>query len=71
MVLKPGLLGTYVSNTWVVLKCDVWRRMGKTSWTNHVKNEVVLHRDNAERNILHTIHRRTGNWIGDMFRDCH
>jgi len=29
MVLKLGLLGTYVINTWVVLKCDVgggWRR---------------------------------------------
>jgi len=35
-----------------------------------VKNEEVLHRDNAERNILHTINRRTGNWTGDMFRDC-
>jgi hypothetical protein len=23
MVLKLGLLGTYVRNTWVVLKCDV------------------------------------------------
>jgi len=30
----------------------------------------VLHRDNAERNILYTINRRTGNWIGEMFRDC-
>ena len=44
--------------------------MEKISWTNNVKNEEVLHRDNAERNILHTINRRTGNWIGDMFRDC-
>ena len=29
MVLKLGLLGTYVRNTWVILKCDVgggWRR---------------------------------------------
>jgi hypothetical protein len=43
--------------------------MEKISWTNHVKNEEVLHRDKAERN-LHTINRRTGNWAGDMFRDC-
>jgi hypothetical protein len=35
-----------------------------------VKNEEVLHRDNAERNILHTINRKTANWIGNMFRDC-
>jgi hypothetical protein len=35
-----------------------------------VKNEEVLHRENAERNNLHTRNRRTGNVIGDMFRDC-
>jgi hypothetical protein len=35
-----------------------------------VKNEEVLHRDNTERDILRTINRRTGNWIGDMFSDC-
>lgn len=46
--------------------------MEKIRWTNHVTNEEVLNtcRDNAERNILHTINRKTGNWIGDTFRDC-
>jgi len=72
MVLKLGLLGayTYVRNTWAVLKCDVggvWRKLLGQIMR---KNEEVLHRDNAERNILYTINRRTGNWIGDMFRDC-
>jgi len=44
--------------------------MKKIGWTNNVKNEEVLHRDNAERNIPHTINRRTGNWVGDLFTDC-
>jgi hypothetical protein len=32
-----------------------WRRMEKLSWTNHVRNEEVLHRVKEERNILHII----------------
>jgi len=31
------------------------RRMEKISWTDHVRNEEVLHRVKEERNILHTI----------------
>ena len=27
--------------------------MEKTSWTDHVKNEEVLHKVDEERNILH------------------
>jgi hypothetical protein len=33
-----------------------------------VRNEEVLHRDKAERNILHTIKRRKANWIGHILR---
>ena len=32
-----------------------WRKMEKTSCTDRVRNEEVLHTNNKERNILHTI----------------
>jgi hypothetical protein len=44
-----------------------WRRMEKISWTDHVRNEEVLHRD-KERNILLTAGRRKVNWIGHILR---
>jgi hypothetical protein len=48
-----------------------WRRMEKISWTDHVRNEEVLHRVKEERNILHTIKRRKANWIGHILpRNC-
>jgi hypothetical protein len=48
-----------------------WRRMDKISWTNHVRNEAVLHRFKEENNILHTIKRRKANWIGHILcRNC-
>jgi hypothetical protein len=48
-----------------------WRRMEKISWTDHVKNEEVLHTVKEERNILHTIKRRKANCIGHMLhRNC-
>jgi hypothetical protein len=42
--------------------------MEKISWTDRVRNEEVLHRVKEERNILHTIKRRTANWIGHILR---
>jgi hypothetical protein len=33
------------------------------TWTDHVKNEEVLHRVKEERNILPTIRRRKVKWI--------
>jgi hypothetical protein len=45
-----------------------WRR---TSWTDRVRNEEVLHRVKEEWNILHTINRRKANWSGRMLhRNC-
>ena len=41
-----------------------WRRMGKISWTDHVRKEEVLFRVNEQRNILHEIRKRKANWIG-------
>jgi hypothetical protein len=37
-----------------------------------VKSEDVLHRVKDERNILHTVKRRKGNWIGHvLLTNCH
>ena len=38
-------------------KFGMWcpRRMEKISWTDHVRNEEVLHRAKEDSNILHTI----------------
>jgi hypothetical protein len=64
------------AETWTLRKVDqkylespevgCWRRMEKISWADHVRNEEVLHRDKEERNILHTVKRRKGNWIGHI-----
>ena len=45
-----------------------WRRMEKTSWTDHVRNEEVLLKVNEQRNILHEIRKRKANWIGHILR---
>jgi hypothetical protein len=48
-----------------------WRRMKKISWTDRVRNEVVLLRVKGERNILHEISKRKANWIGHILcRNC-
>jgi hypothetical protein len=44
-----------------------WRRMEKISWTDHVRNEVLLI-VKEQRNILHEISRRKANWIGHILR---
>jgi hypothetical protein len=42
--------------------------MEKISWTDRVRNEVVLHRVEEEINILRTTKRRKANWIGHILR---
>jgi hypothetical protein len=42
--------------------------MEKISWTDRVRNEEVLHRLKEEKNTLHTIKRRKGNWICHILR---
>jgi hypothetical protein len=69
-------IALYGAETWTLRKGDqkylenfkmwCWRRMEKISWTDHVRNEEVLHRVKEERNILHTIKRRKANWIGHI-----
>ena len=41
--------------------------MEKISWTDHVRNEVLL-RVNEQRNILHEISKWKANWIGHILR---
>jgi hypothetical protein len=49
-----------------------WRRMEKTSWTDHVRDQEVLLRFKEQRNILHVIRKRMANWIGHILhRNCH
>ena len=53
------------AETWTLRKVDqkyparfeMWccRRMEKISWTDRVRNEVVLHGVKEERNIVHTV----------------
>jgi hypothetical protein len=45
-----------------------WRRMGKIIWTEHVRNEEVLLRDNEKRNTLQEIRKRKANWTGQILR---
>jgi hypothetical protein len=47
---------------------DVRITLREFIWTDHVRNEEVLHRVEKERNILHTIKRRKANWIGHILR---
>jgi len=43
-------------------------RMEKISFTDHVRNEEVLHTVKEDRNILHTIKGRKANWIDHILR---
>jgi len=45
-----------------------WRRIEKTSWTNHVRNEEILLRVKEKRNILLEISKWKANWIGPILR---
>ena len=41
------------------------------SWTDHVRNELVLLRVKEQRNILHEISKRKATWIGHiLLRNC-
>jgi hypothetical protein len=45
-----------------------WRKIGKISWTDHMRNEEVLLRVNERRNTLHEIRKWKANWIGQILR---
>ena len=40
--------------------------MEKISWSDHVKNDEVLHRVKGERNIIHTIKLRKASRVGHV-----
>jgi hypothetical protein len=74
-------IALYGAETWTLRAVDqkhpesfemwCWRRMGKISWTDHVRNEEVLLRVTEQRNILHEIRKRKANWIGQILhRNC-
>jgi hypothetical protein len=44
-----------------------WRRMEKISWTDHVRNEVLL-RVKEQRNIRHELRKRKANQTGHILR---
>jgi hypothetical protein len=44
------------------------RKMGYIGWIYLVENEEILFKVQEERNILHTIKRRTAKWICQMLR---
>jgi hypothetical protein len=47
---------------------EMWYwRMEKISWTDRVRNEVLL-RVKEQRNILYKISKRKANWIGHILR---
>ena len=71
----------YGVETWTLRKVDekylesfeiwCWRRLEEISWTDHVRNEKILHRVKEDRNILYTIKKRKVNWIGhNLCRNC-
>jgi hypothetical protein len=45
-----------------------WRSIEKISWTDHVRNDVVLLRVKEQRNILHDICNRKANWVVHILR---
>ena len=74
-------MSLYGAETWTLRTGDqkylesfemwCWRRMEKISWTDHVRNELVLLRVKQQRNILHEIRKRKANWIGHILhRNC-
>jgi hypothetical protein len=45
--------------------------MEEISWTDHVRNEEVLHRVRKETKVLRTIKRRKASWICHILsRNC-
>jgi len=43
---------------------EMWRRMEKLSWTEHITTEKVLTLIGEEKAMIHTIRKRQRNWIG-------
>jgi len=71
-------IALYGAETWTLRAVDqkhlesfemwCWRRMEKTSWTDHVRNKEVLFRVKEQKNILHEIRKQKANWISHILR---
>jgi hypothetical protein len=69
-------IAVYGAKTWTLQKVNqkylesfdmsCWRSIEKIIWTDHVRNEEMLHRVKEERNILHRVKRRKASWIGHI-----
>jgi hypothetical protein len=68
MVLKVGHLGKVGQKCPQGFEMLCWIRMEGISWTGRGKKLRVLRRVKEKKNILHTIKRRTPNWIGHILR---
>jgi hypothetical protein len=64
MFWKLDTLKTTTKKHWKV-RSEV---MEKISWTDRVKNELVLQRVEEERNIVYKTKQRNVNWIGHILR---
>jgi hypothetical protein len=42
--------------------------VAKNSWTDHARNEEVLHRVKEDRIMVPAVYRRKANWIGHILR---
>jgi len=73
-------IALYGAETWMLQAVDLkhlgsfemwcWTRMEKISWTDHVRNEVLL-RVKEQRPILREISKWKANWIGHILhRNC-
>ena len=70
-------MALYGAETWMLRAADqkhlesfemwCWRRIGKISWNDRVRNEVLV-RVKEQRNILHEISKRKANRIGHIVR---
>jgi hypothetical protein len=55
-----------IANAWKVFGIWCWRRMENINWTDHARNEEVLHRVKKERNVVHIAKRRKAESIGHV-----
>jgi len=72
-------MALYGAETWTFRAADqkhlgsfemwCWRKIEKTSWTDHVRNEEVLLRVKEQKNILHEIRKRSLA-AGRMYTSC-
>jgi hypothetical protein len=60
------LVSSIVSDMLMDLLCLM--QYDSLSWTDRVRNEVVLRGGKEERNIIYTVQSRKANWIGQVLR---